>query len=122
MSGIAPSTSFPQYGILQANPIYEVDKNGNPRAANTFSIPAGTTTDTVVKSSAGTFYGMLITTSAAGTPTVYDNATSGSGTPISIAPASTVGFTATPYIGVNCALGITVKGSASNPAITVYWA
>jgi len=122
MSGLAPSAQFQQFGIQQANPVYEVDKNGNPRAANTTSIAAGTTTDTVVKSSAGTFYGMLITTSAAGTPTVYDNATAGSGTIISMAPATTIGFTATPYIGVNCQNGITVKGSASNPAITIYWA
>lgn len=118
----AQNAQFQQYGIPVAQAYYEVDKNGSPRSANTLSIAAGTSTDTVVKASAGTFYGMLVTTSAAGTPTVYDNASAGSGTIISMAPATTIGFTATPYIGVNCVNGITVKGSASNPAITIYWA
>lgn len=122
-STVASSCEFQSAGKQVASPVYLVDTNGNPKVngANATPVAAGTSADTVIKAAPGVFYGVLVTTSAAGTPTVYDNATTHSGTIISMAPASTIGFTATPSIGVATSNGITVAGSASNPAMTVYW-
>jgi hypothetical protein len=122
-STTAPNAEFVGAGKIGASPVYIVDTNGVPKinAAQTTSISAGTTSDTVIKSSAGVFYGMLVTTSAAGTPTVYDNASGHTGTILSMAPASTIGSVATPAIGVQALNGITVQGSASNPGIVIYW-
>ncbi len=119
----APQAEFIDADKPQANPVYIVDTNGVPKinGAQTFNIPAGTSTDTVIKPSAGIFYGMLVTTSAAGTPTVYDNASGHTGTILSMAPASTIGSVPTPAIGVQAVNGITLQGSASNPQVVIYW-
>jgi hypothetical protein len=119
----ANSAEFANAGKPQAQPVYIVDTNGIPKvnAAQATSISAGTATDTVIKGSAGVFYGMVVTTSAAGTPTVYDNASGHTGTILSMAPASTIGVVAAPAIGVQALNGITVQGSASNPALVIYW-
>lgn len=122
-STTANSVEFQSTGKPIANPVYIVDTNGAPKinGAQTTSIAAGTSADTVIKASAGIFYGMLVTTSAAGTPTVYDNASGHTGTILSMAPASTIGSVATPAIGVQAVNGITLQGSASNPAVVIYW-
>lgn len=122
-STTANTSQFMSSGIPIANPVYIVDTNGVPKTngAQAFPVPAGTATDTVVKASPGTFYGMLVTTSAAGTPTIYDNASGHTGTILSMAPASTIGSVPTPAIGVTAVNGITVQGSASNPALVIYW-
>lgn len=119
----APNVEFPDAGKPATRPVYVVDTNGLPKinGAQTATVTAGTATDTVIKASPGVFYGMLVTTSAAGTPTVWDNASGHTGQILSIAPASTIGSVPTPAIGVQALNGITVQGSASNPQIIIYW-
>lgn len=91
------------------------------QAANTVFIAAGTATNTVVKGTPGTFYGVFASTIGAGGGLIYDNATTNSGTPVGAAPTA-VGFDqGVPAAGVNCTNGITVAGSATNPALTVFF-
>lgn len=93
-----------------------------PQPIKTTVIAAGTATNTVIKASPGIFFGIITTTSAAGTPTVFDNATTNSGTPVGQLGASvTVGVYDNSAAGVPCVNGITVAGSASNPAMTILW-
>lgn len=119
----ANSTEFQNSGKPIARPVYVVDTNGNPKinGASTTVVNAGTSSDTVIKAAPGTFCGMVVTSSAAGTPTIWDNASGHTGTPVAIAPASTIGGVPVPSIGVTCLNGITLQGSASNPAVTIYW-
>lgn len=74
---------------------------------------------TVVKSSAGFLSGVLVT--AAGSSqamTIYDNASTGSGTVIGIIPSGATAGTYYPF-NMPAANGITCSGSSSNPAVTV---
>lgn len=73
--------------------------------------------DVVVKASAGRLCRVLVTTTGVTPLQIYDNATAGSGTIIGALPAS-------PALGIYdfqlpAANGITIKGSATNPAVTV---
>lgn len=89
--------------------------------ATTAFIAAGTSANTVVKNSAGTFYGIFASTIGAGGGLVYDNASTNSGTPVGVAPTA-VGFdTGVPEVGVACVNGITVAGGVTNPALTVFY-
>lgn len=97
------------YNNTPANPIYVTS------GANTTSIAAGTATDTVIKASAGVFFGILVTSSGAGIAQVYDDATTATGTIVGQIGA------APPALGVNCQNGIVVKGDAANPAMTIFW-
>lgn len=91
------------------------------QGAQTTFISAGTSGNTVIKASPGTFFGIFASTAAAGGGLVYDNATTNSGTPVGAAPTA-VGFDqGVPAGGVTCVNGITVAGSATNPALTVFW-
>jgi hypothetical protein len=91
-------------------------------AAQTTPIAAGKSTDTVIKASPGTFYGIIITTVGVGGPLVYDNASTSSGTIVGSAIASApLGFILGPNIGIQCLNGITVKGGSLNPAMTLLW-
>jgi hypothetical protein len=88
----------------------------------TTPIAAGTVANTVIKGSPGIFYGILVTSVGAGTPVVFDNATTNSGTPVGALGASAViGLSGAIPDGVQCLNGITVAGGATNPAMTIYW-
>lgn len=84
-------------------------------------VAATTATDTVIKSAGGGVLGKItVTTTGANPMQIYDNATAGSGALIASLPAS-------PTLGQIFAFdipvvnGITIKGSATNPGVTVLW-
>lgn len=97
------------------NGILSVTRGGNKSVA----IAAGTATDTVIKGSPGRLASILVTTVGANAPQVFDNASAGSGlviaTTISSAPLGLIAF------DVPALNGITVKGSASNPGMTIFY-
>ena len=90
-------------------------------ALNTTPVAANKSSDTVIKNSAGTYWGTI--TSAAGTAAalIYDNASAGSGTAIGIAGLALASVDNPSAVGRTCANGITVKGSGLNPGFTVLW-
>lgn len=91
------------------------------KGVKTTFIAAGTSADTVIKATPGVFWGIFASTVAAGAGLVYDNATTHTGTPIGSAPTA-IGFDqGIPSAGIQCVNGITVTGSATNPALTVFW-
>lgn len=81
------------------------------------AIAAGVATDTVIKASPGRLCRILVTTAGANALLVYDNATAGSGTVIgALAAAAAAGI----YdFQMPASAGITVKGNAANPAVTI---
>lgn len=103
----------------QSNPIYVVP--GDSAVQHT-AIPAGHTANTVIKGSAGTYYGMLITSVGVGVPQVFDNATTNSGDIIDTQAASaSIGLDHFFEDGIECSNGIVVSGGATMPAMTIYW-
>jgi len=87
--------------------------------ASTVSVAAGATGNTVVKGSAGRLARILTTTAnGAAAVAVYDNASAATGTVIGYIPASASAGTLVDF-SMPAALGITVGGSATNPAMTV---
>lgn len=83
----------------------------------TTAIAAGTSANTVVKASAGKICRIIVTATGTNPLQIFDNASTNSGTIIAALPAS-------PAIGMYdfqmpAANGITVAGSASNPAVTI---
>lgn len=110
------------------DPLGNTNNSNNPiwmntSGVNSTAIAAGKTTDTVIKASTGVFYGVVITTVAVGTPTVFDNATAGSGKIVGIVPASAaLGINQSIPAGITCNNGITVAGGATtNPAMLILW-
>lgn len=99
-----------------------VDLNGNvaiPGGSATTAIAASKSANTVVKAAAGRLCRVLVTT--AGTVTtvsIFDNATTNSGTIIGTFPGAATAGTTYDF-EMPAANGITVGGSATNPAITV---
>lgn len=89
-----------------------------PSGAHSFHIAAGVTTDTVVKSSLGIYYGVFAITAASGASLIYDNASAGSGTAVGVIPVA-IGYSFVPPVGIQCVNGITVKGNAANPEMIV---
>lgn len=89
-------------------------------ANNRVNIAANTTTDTVVKNSAGYLVTAVVISLGTAGLTFYDNATAGSGTPLLAIPASApVGSIYTiPGKAFN---GITAGGIANCPSVTVYF-
>jgi len=89
-------------------------------ANNRVNIAANTTTDTVIKGSAGYLVtAVVITTGTAGL-TIYDNATAGSGLPLLAIPANApVGSIYT--IPGKANNGITAGGAANCPSVTCYF-
>lgn len=75
--------------------------------------------DTVIKSKPGRI-GAVVVTATGSTPLqIFDSPTSGSGTIIAVIPATPV---STYVVNMPAAAGITVKGNAGNPAVTIgYW-
>src|SRR6266550_1157968 len=85
-------------------------------------IAAGATGPTVIKASAGIFYGFLVTTVGAGAPGAYDNASAASGTVVGMLTASApLGYNVGPAQGVQCLNGITISGGATMPGLTILW-
>lgn len=101
-----------------------VDLNGGvliPAGATTgtVAIAASKTGNTVVKASAGRLCRVLIT--AAGTATtvsIFDNATTNSGTIIGIFPGNSAAGTVYDF-ELPASNGITVGGASTNPAMTI---
>lgn len=82
------------------------------------AVAAGTATDTVVKATPGRLCRVLVTTTGTNPMTIHDDSDSGDGTVIGCLPASpAVG--ATYVFGLPATSGITVKGHASNPGVTI---
>ncbi len=89
------------------------------QAAGTATAVAATTSaDTVIKASPGILLRVIVTTTGANPMQIFDNASAGSGLVIGGLPASpAVGTTftfQTPALN-----GITVKGSSTNPGVTI---
>lgn len=75
-------------------------------------------TDTVISAGAGRLCKVIVTVTGANPMQIYDNASAGSGVIVGQLPAS-------PAVGTifvfdsPCANGITVKGSGTNPGVTI---
>ena len=83
-------------------------------------IAAGTVANTVIKATPGRLVHVLVTAVGTNPLSIYDNATTNTGTIIGIVPASApVGSLYA--LHMPAANGITVQGNAANPAITVAW-
>lgn len=89
---------------------------------NTTFVAAGTAANTVIKGSPGTYFGIFASTTAAGAGQVFDNAATPTGTPVGIAPTA-IGYGSgqPPAPGIKCVNGIVLQGSATNPALTIFW-
>lgn len=85
----------------------------------TTSVPANAS-NVVVKGSAGRLCNILVTTTGVTAMVVYDNATTNSGTIIGQLPASAAVGSIYQF-NMPAANGITIAGSATNPAVTVSW-
>ncbi len=125
----ANACEFQDGGKPVASPVYQVDVNGNPITASTSSgssyatIAAGATGPTVIKATSGILFGVVATTSAAGAPLAYDNASAASGNVLAaIAANAAVGTGATlPGGGVKFTNGLTFAGGATMPGLTVFY-
>lgn len=85
----------------------------------TSSVPANAS-NVVVKASAGRLCRVLVTTSGANAMLIHDNATTNSGTIIGSLPANAPVGSVYDF-QMPAANGITIAGSATNPAVTVSW-
>jgi hypothetical protein len=85
----------------------------------TTSVPANAS-NVVVKGSAGRLCRLLVTTTGVTAMLIYDNATTNSGTLIGALPASAA-IGGVYDFEMPAANGITIAGSATNPAVTVSW-
>lgn len=83
----------------------------------TVSVPANAA-DVVVKATPGRLVKVLVTTVGANPMQIFDNATAGTGTIVGCFAASAVVGTSAEF-NMPCANGITIKGSATNPVVTV---
>lgn len=94
------------------------DVNVGGRAST--AIAAGASANTVVKGSPGRLARILVTATGTNQLSVYDNASTPSGTIIGIVPANaavgTVADCQAPAVN-----GITVAGNASNPGVTIFY-
>lgn len=109
-------------GSVNVQAMALVDALGNvvtPGGSSTVAIAALKTANTVIKASAGRLCRVLVT--AAGTATtvsVFDNATTNSGTVIGIFPGTASVGTVYDF-ELPAANGITVGGLVTNPGLTV---
>ncbi len=84
----------------------------------TTAIAAATATDTVVKAAPGKLCRVLITTSGTAAVEIFDHATAGSGKKIGHIAANAAAGTVATFM-MPAANGITVKGDANLPAMTI---
>lgn len=115
---------------MSYNPVVTlVDNNGVPisganpmpsgAGTTTATVAAGTAANTVVKASAGRLGRVLLTTAnGAAAVSIFDNATTNTGTVLGFIAASAVAGTVVDF-GMPAANGITVSGAATNPAMTI---
>lgn len=96
--------------------MYESYRSGD--GGQTTAIAAATGTDTVVKDSPGKLCRVLITTAGTAAVEIYDHASSATGTKIGHIAASAAAGTVATFM-MPAANGITVKGSANLPAMTI---
>jgi hypothetical protein len=92
----------------------------NNDGTSSTAIAAGTSANTVVKASGGRLASILVTTTGTNALTVYDNASTNSGTILAVIPANAAAGTFTVF-KVPAANGITVAGNASNPAVSIFY-
>lgn len=86
----------------------------------TTAVAAATVGNTVIKASAGRLCRVMVTTVGANTLQIFDNSTTNTGTIIGALPASAAIGSIYDF-EMPAANGITVAGSATNPAITISW-
>jgi hypothetical protein len=100
-------------GVASMTPLHTTDGGTTATA-----ITAGTVADTVIKGSAGRLCRIVVTTAGTNAMEIYDNASAGSGKIIATVAANAVAGT---WIDAQmpAANGITVKGNANNPAVTI---
>jgi hypothetical protein len=90
-----------------------------PGGSATVAIAAGHTANTVVSASPGRLCRVLITTAGtATTVSIFDNATTNSGTIIGIFPGTATAGTVFDF-EMPAVNGITVGGASTNPAMTI---
>lgn len=100
-----------------ANQIGYTNNDGKTNIA----IAAGHVADTVVSGNGGMLGSVLVTTTGTAQMTIYDNATTHTGTIIGIIPASAA-VTGIPFVfHAPAQLGIVVQGNANNPAVTIFY-
>jgi hypothetical protein len=96
-----------------------VDAAGNAQSTTaTVAIEAGTTTDTVVKPSAGRLGRVLVTATGTDEVSIYDSADAASGTRIGIVPADAPPGRVCTF-DVAAANGIVIGGSSALPGVTI---
>ena len=109
-------------GANAVNATVTVDVNGNvatPGGSATVAVAASKSANTVVKASAGRLCRVLVTTAGtATTVSIFDNATTNSGTIIGMFPGTATAGTVYDF-EMPAVSGITVGGASTNPAITV---
>jgi hypothetical protein len=93
----------------------------NTVSTSNATVPANTASNKVIKSSPGTLGTVAVTTLGTAGITLFDNATTNSGTPLLVIPASAPVGTIYPVNGTALA-GITAAGVANCPALTVNFA
>lgn len=94
------------------------DVNAGGRVST--GIAAGITANTIVRGSAGRLARVLVTSSGTNQMNIFDNASTPTGTIISIVPANAAAGTI-----LDCqapaANGITVAGNSNNPGVTIFY-
>lgn len=85
----------------------------------TTSVPTNAA-NVVIKGSAGRLCRVLVTTTGSTAMQIFDNATTNTGTLIGVLPASAA-IGGVYDFSMPAANGITIAGSATNPAVTVSW-
>lgn len=118
---IVQPVEFMDGGKPVSHPVTLVDAQGYAIAGvQSTPIPAGTSTDTVIKAGPGRLCRVLVTTAGTAAVNIWDNASGHTGTIIGAVAASAVVGTMV-EAQAPAANGITVQGNASLPAITVIW-
>lgn len=112
----APTVSSGNWGLAQLDSMgTQLMTTGG---THTVQVASGTAANTVVKSTAGRLCRLLITATGTVSMSIFDNATTNSGTVIGIVPANPVVGTTYDF-NLPAINGITVGGSGSNPGFTV---
>lgn len=84
------------------------------------AVAAGTAADTTIYTGKSMLGSVLVTTTGTSQMNIYDN-TSSSGVIVGLIP-TTATVTGVPYVfRAFCATGITIKGNALNPGVTVFY-
>lgn len=90
------------------------------QATNTTTIAAATVANTVIKAAPGRLFTILVNVAGTAQLSIFDNATTNSGTIIGTVPANAAAGSIFSGAGP-AANGITVGGNALNPGVTISW-